>query len=280
VIQGPPGTGKSQSITNIISTSVLDGKRVLFVAEKLAALEVVKRRLEKEGLGAICLELHSNKSNKRAVIEEIGKTWKLGRPITTDLEGLIPKLEQKRTVLNKHANSLHEKHGTSGLTPFSIIGHLSALGDRGKQAGEYTFAGAENWGSEQRRSNRTLMEELAQRIEQIGLPIKHPWRGVCLEAILQIDLDPLSKRIRQAAVALADLRGTSLQLATSLSQPVPRTFAEIEEQRIIAGFVAEAPNLDKQALCDGVWDSNLDALCDCLAEGQKCSENSSHAKRC
>ncbi|WDT76015.1 MAG: AAA domain-containing protein [Candidatus Manganitrophus sp.] len=51
VIQGPPGTGKSQSITNIIATAVLDGKKVLFVAEKLAALEVVKRRLEKESLG-------------------------------------------------------------------------------------------------------------------------------------------------------------------------------------------------------------------------------------
>ncbi len=85
VIQGPPGTGKSKSISNIISTAVLDGKRVLFVAEKLAALEVVKRRLEREGLGPLCLELHSNKSNKRAVIEEIGKTWKLGRPKLTQI---------------------------------------------------------------------------------------------------------------------------------------------------------------------------------------------------
>ena len=80
VVQGPPGTGKSQSITNIIATAVMDGKRVLFVAEKLAALQVVQRRLQKEGLGALCLELHSNKSNKKSVIEEIGKTWTLGRP--------------------------------------------------------------------------------------------------------------------------------------------------------------------------------------------------------
>ena len=268
VIQGPPGTGKSQSITNIISTAVLDGKRVLFIAEKLAALEVVKRRLEREGLSAICLELHSNKSNKRTVIEEIGRTWKLGRPKATDLEDLIPKLEQMRTALNKHVHSLHEMHGASGLTPFSVIGFLSALEDRGKKAGEYTFAGAESWSREQRRSNHTLIEELAQRIEQVGLPVRHPWRGVCLEAILQIDLDPLSKRIRQAAINLANLRETFLQLATSLSQPVPKTFAEVEEQRIIAGFVAEAPKLDKEALCDSVWDSNLDALRGCIAEGR------------
>jgi KaiC/GvpD/RAD55 family RecA-like ATPase len=65
VVQGPPGTGKSQSITNIIATAVMDGKRVLFVAEKLAALQVVQRRLQNEGLGAPCLELHSNKSKKK-----------------------------------------------------------------------------------------------------------------------------------------------------------------------------------------------------------------------
>ena len=269
VIQGPPGTGKSQSITNIIATAVLDGKRVLFIAEKLAALEVVKRRLEREGLSPICLELHSNKSNKRTVIEEIGRTWKLGRPRATDLEELIPKLEQKRTALNQHAHSLHEKHGGSGLTPFTIIGFLSALGDRGQKAGEYTFVDAERWTIAQHRSNRTLIEELAQRIEQIGLPGRHPWRGVCLEAILQIDLEPLSKRIRQSALTLANVQETSTQLATSLSQPVPRTFAEIEEQRIIAGFVSEAPKLDKGALCESVWDSTLDALRDCVAEGLK-----------
>jgi len=269
VVQGPPGTGKSQSITNIIATAVLDGKRVLFVAEKLAALEVVKRRLEKEGLGAICLELHSNKSNKRAVIEEIGRTWRLGRPKATDLEDLVPKLEEKRAVLNRHVNSLHEKQSPSGLTPFSIIGHLSMLGDRGLSAGELTFTNAETWTADQRRSNRCLIEELAERIAQIGLPAKHPWRGVNLVAILQIDLEPLAKRIRQAGTALSDLRETSQSLASNLSQPAPNTFAEIEEQRIIAGFVADAPKLDKSALCDAVWDSGLDQLRELIAEGQK-----------
>ncbi|MGA2544174.1 MAG: DUF3320 domain-containing protein [Verrucomicrobiota bacterium] len=269
VIQGPPGTGKSQSITNIISTAVLDGKRVLLVAEKLAALEVVKRRLEKEGLGAICLELHSNKSRKRNVIEEIGKTWKLGRPKVTDLEDLIPKLDEKRAVLNKHVNSLHEKHNPSGLAPFRIIGHLCELGERGRQAGEYKFAGAEKWTSEQRRNNRSVIEELEQRIEQIGLPAKHPWRGVCRESFLQIDLDPLAKHIRATAAILGNLKQTSLALATELSQPVPTSFAETEEQRIIAGFVAQAPKLDKEALCDGVWDSDLNALHNLIAEGQK-----------
>ena len=65
VIQGPPGTGKSQTIANIIAEAVAQGKRTLFVSEKMAALEVVKRRLDSIGLGNACLELHSHKTNKR-----------------------------------------------------------------------------------------------------------------------------------------------------------------------------------------------------------------------
>ena len=65
VIQGPPGTGKSQTITNMIANAVGQGKKVLFVAEKMAALEVVKRRMDAINLGEACLELHSHKANKK-----------------------------------------------------------------------------------------------------------------------------------------------------------------------------------------------------------------------
>ena len=65
VLQGPPGTGKSQTITNLIAAELARGKTVLFVAKKMAALEVVKRRLNGVGLGDFCLELHSHKSNKK-----------------------------------------------------------------------------------------------------------------------------------------------------------------------------------------------------------------------
>ncbi|MER9770597.1 DUF4011 domain-containing protein [Mesorhizobium sp. M0189] len=77
VIQGPPGTGKSQTIANVIASAVADGKTVLFVAEKMAALEVVKRRLDNAGVGDVCLELHSNKANKRMMLEELRRTWQL-----------------------------------------------------------------------------------------------------------------------------------------------------------------------------------------------------------
>ena len=71
VIQGPPGTGKSQTITNIISEALARGKKILFVAQKMAALEVVKQRLDETHLGDAVLELHSHKSTKKAVLDSI-----------------------------------------------------------------------------------------------------------------------------------------------------------------------------------------------------------------
>ena len=86
VIQGPPGTGKSQTIANMIAAAVKAGKSVLFVAEKMAALEVVRRRLGNIGLGDMCLELHSNKANKRNVLQDLERTLALGQPQVQDVQ--------------------------------------------------------------------------------------------------------------------------------------------------------------------------------------------------
>lgn len=269
VIQGPPGTGKSQSITNIIATAVLDGKKVLFVAEKLDALKVVKRRLEKEGLGPLCLELHSNKANKRSVIEEIGKTWKLGRPKVEDLEDVIPQLEQRRLILNKHAQKIHEKLSPSGLTPYLILGQIALLGDRGREVDDLTFVNAENWTGENRIERRRLIEELAKRVEQIGTPSAHPWRGACLEAVLNIDLPPLERRIRNLLDKLDELENISASLSLALAQDPPDTLNEISRQQIVSEHVSKAPVLDKTALCNGIWNAGLDGIRDLLSEGEK-----------
>ena len=72
-MHGPPGTGKSQTITNMIANALYKGKRVLFVAEKMAALSVVQNRLTKIGLDPFCLELHSNKVTKSHFLAQLQK---------------------------------------------------------------------------------------------------------------------------------------------------------------------------------------------------------------
>ncbi len=109
VLQGPPGTGKSQTITNIISECLACGKKVLFVSEKLAALNVVYDKLKKAGLDEFCLELHSHKANKKDIIEELWHT------INSDKKVLNPaakkEIESKifaQRQLDQYVNELHE----------------------------------------------------------------------------------------------------------------------------------------------------------------------------
>src|SRR5215207_9377151 len=159
VIQGPPGTGKSQTIANIIASAVHDGKTVLFIAEKMVALEVVHARLAKAGLNTICLELHSRAANKRVVAEELGRTLSMGAAepnLTKDAE----RLKLVRDQLNAFCRQLHspyasgEGHGigpvldrrrarSSGLrgnvvrAPMPGQEFLNALGGMIRQAGEH-----------------------------------------------------------------------------------------------------------------------------------------------
>ena len=268
VVQGPPGTGKSQSITNLIATAVLDGKKVLFVAEKLAALTVVKRRLEATGLGALCLELHSHKAHKRAVVDEIGRTWQLGRPRGQELESIVPRLEQARSRLNAHALGLHTPLGVTGQTPFRVFGALANLEDRGRELGELELPDAPNWDAESVRERRAIIAELVQRIDQMGRPMAHPWRGAERETVLNIDLPKIREKLERLAAALPVLRGEAKHLAEQLRQPDPQTFAYVEALRRMAAHVAAAPSLDPEGLRDGVWNAGLEGLRDLVEHGR------------
>jgi hypothetical protein len=112
VIEGPPGTGKSQTITNLIAAVLARGKTVLFVAEKLAALEVVRKRLDDVGLGVFCLEVHSHKTKKGALLNDLAHRHTLRGSFKEprDLERHLTVVEQKKQVLTQYA-SLSTKPG-------------------------------------------------------------------------------------------------------------------------------------------------------------------------
>jgi hypothetical protein len=117
VLHGPPGTGKSQTITNIISNALFHGKRVLFVAEKMAALEVVQRRLAAIGLDPFCLELHSNKMEKRLFLEQLNRALEVSAQ--SDGEEYRRKADElyvQRLQLIGYVEALHRKHEQSGLS--------------------------------------------------------------------------------------------------------------------------------------------------------------------
>ena len=111
ILHGPPGTGKSQTITNIIANALYRGKRVLFVAEKMAALEVVQKRLDAIGIGAFCLELHSNKAKKSSVLNQLKETTDVVKRKSSEQYSICAeRINAIRKDLSGHIQSLHKKY--------------------------------------------------------------------------------------------------------------------------------------------------------------------------
>jgi len=173
VIQGPPGTGKSQTIVNILAQAVLDGRSVLFVAEKAAALEVVKRRMDSMGLGAAVLELHGAKPSKRAVLDELRATLALPPAPPRAREEAIQRLGELRGRLNRHAAAMRAPVGESGLTVQEVIARLAALRAEGASPPGFTLDAA-GWKAARITALRGAVEELAARLPGA----RSPWRGV------------------------------------------------------------------------------------------------------
>lgn len=129
VLHGPPGTGKSQTITNMIANALFNGKSVLFIAEKMAALSVVQSRLEKIGLGPFCLELHSNKANKAYVMNQLQSAMEFGRRKNpAEYAVKATELHQAREHLNAIMEKIH-KVRKCGKSLYQIIGDFEAHRD-------------------------------------------------------------------------------------------------------------------------------------------------------
>ncbi|GAA0594263.1 DUF3320 domain-containing protein [Caenispirillum bisanense] len=126
VLVGPPGTGKSQTIANIIAQCLAEKKTVLFVSEKIAALDVVYRRLRDVGLGEFCLELHSSKARKLDILDQLRKAWEAkGAVDTAAWRTEAARLKDLRDHLNRYVARLHHRY-RNGLTPHQALGRVIA----------------------------------------------------------------------------------------------------------------------------------------------------------
>lgn len=253
VIQGPPGTGKSQTIANVIAAAVADGKTVLFVAEKMAALDVVKRRLDHAGVGDACLELHSNKANKRLLLEELRRTWHLGSPRVHVPSALADRVLEARDKLNAHATRMHVGYGRSGLTPYQVLGQLTRLRQQGQRPVDIRLDGATDWTSDGVRTRRRLLEEVSQRIDEIGLPISHPWRGVGIDAVLPTTVERLVPRIQSLALRIRELCEKMTEIAASVELEATLTFKGVAPLLTRAQLLASAPSFPATALTATCW---------------------------
>ncbi|MGO7422882.1 DUF4011 domain-containing protein, partial [Rhizobium ruizarguesonis] len=280
VIQGPPGTGKSQTIANIIAAAVADGKTVLFVAEKMAALEVVKRRLDQAGVGDACLELHSNKANKRALLAELQHTWELGAPKGESGSAVTQRLTDARDQLNAHPVRVHRVYQPYSLSPFQVMGHLARLRRQGMTPSDIELPAAAQWTSEARDRAKSILVELAERIKDIGLPRHHPWYGVGLTGITPLDLERLTTRLTSTNAELEELRASMDSIASVLERAPPASLDAFAEVAAIADRVASCPpDISPTALGDGVWSSELERVRGVVAGGAEFSRQAAEVAK-
>lgn len=227
VIEGPPGTGKSQTITNLIAAAMAKGKRVLFVAEKLAALEVVRRRLDAAGLGEFCLELHSHKSQKRKVLDEIeerlNKHGHYKKP--GDIQVDIVRYEELKTALKEHVERINRPWKNTGRTLHEIfmaatryrekIGispdALHPQGYDGDNLDAITCQRTKDQVATFRKVHQAVAGQLDGDLQQ------HPWYGV-RNADLQIfDLGRVKAALEEWQNSLQNLSEERITLAKGLN---------------------------------------------------------------
>lgn len=174
VIEGPPGTGKSQTIANIIAELLSQNKKVLFVSQKIAALDVVKTRLDRNGLSPYCLELHSNKTNKKRVLDELLNTLGCNFAGHYDL-GSLSKLSSDIKTLKNYSQDLHTPLGTLQYSPFEALGIV--LNNSNIPEIRYIFNNYDKWTRDDLKGNKDLFKNTKEIIEKLGNPKNFAWYG-------------------------------------------------------------------------------------------------------
>ena len=265
VVQGPPGTGKSQTITNMIAEAVGNGRTVLFVSEKMAALEVVKRRLDNVGLGDACLELHSHKTAKKMVLDELARTLDLGRPRTGSLTEDVNELVRLRERLNGYCDAINLTVGQSGVTPFQAAGEL--LASSGISSPEMPIPDINQWSQAEYRRKRGLVEELQARVTAMGPPTEHPFWGTKLNELSPVNLDDLRTKLETFRAALQAMTGPIELLVQTMWLSEPTNLAESDQLTTAARLAADAPDLENFDSKHPHWTEHPDDVRSLVASG-------------
>lgn len=226
VLRGPPGTGKSQTIANLICTAVGEGKRILFVAEKRAAIEAVTKRLDSAGLGEVVLDLHRGSESRKWLASQLGESLAaIGESKQVDTNGVDGRLERSRSDLRAHAEALHQKLDPWGLSVFDAqMGVLR----KGRPAVVARLRGADL-----EQVGERELDELSESLRDLrvlgGLSLEangSPWATATVgtaerareaDELLADSQDRLAS-LRARLAGLSEISGEGLPMPTGLAQ--------------------------------------------------------------
>ncbi|MCZ6795053.1 MAG: DUF4011 domain-containing protein, partial [Planctomycetota bacterium] len=260
VLEGPPGTGKSQTITNIVAECLAAGKRVLFVSEKMAALEVVYNRLRHVGLADFCLELHSRHTSKRSVVEELGRTLALGdqRPGTPESDRALTRLQGIRERLNRHVESLAAPLAPLGVTPYEALSRVAALEETPEVA--LGLEDVASWDRDRFDAALALLEQLANARLDVardfpdsGNHEHHPWRGSRLPELDYRGSVEIRSALDDEVAALERLRQDAASLAGASASEPPGSTDDVGRLLNLTERLLETPRPSPESLRDPGW---------------------------
>ena len=246
VLIGPPGTGKSQTIANMIAQCLANGKTVLFVAEKTAALDVVHRRLCHNGLGDCCVELHSNKAERKKFLSQLEQNWKNNRRVkNNDWVSVSDRLKIRRDTLNDYVAAIHTVQ-PNGWTAYRAFGVSSLSTDEVKPKFDWPDSVRHDKVAYEKLLGTA--KDLAVSIEAVGdsrsLPVikatewSLKWEGELVSASEKIQ--STSNELESALGRFASVIGTSELKDSSVSQ--------LDNLKLLAKALLESVNEDVRLL--------------------------------
>jgi len=271
VIQGPPGTGKSQTITNIISQALADKKTVLFVSEKMAALDVVKRRLDDTHLGDAVLELHSHKSNKKAVLKSLLKTMEQGVPNSPERHGELERLTKARQRLDDYC----EQVNTPVLATYTT--YIQALGKslqvtqtaKGQSLPDFDFEWMRAWDETRYTENLAIVKTLVAHLKEMGPPCQNPFAATQLRDYSPVEQQKVSDLMGCSRQTLNVLMAVGAQIAQAMQLPRPTSLNESHVIVAAARRALAAPALGGLNLSTDDWQVHRDAIAHLLGSGEQ-----------
>ena len=274
VLQGPPGTGKSQTIANLIAQSVADGRKVLFVSEKMAALEVVKKRLAGAGLDDLCLELHSHKTNRKAVVEQLARSLddrlvvEAGSALT---EEELVRLEERRRELREYVEELHRRREPLGRSVGSVLAGLARLASAPARAlPDPGVVGALDAATFVKVHG--LVDAVAEHWSVVLAGERHPWHGLWPETHgFQLTVT-LNEELRLLGARMNEVRARAAGVAEGLGLPAPNSAADAVTLNDLARFVERSPGVWRGLFSDSEKSDGI------LAAGRSRSDRSRQAR--
>lgn len=254
VIEGPPGTGKSQTITNLITASLVAGKTVLFVSEKLAALEVVRRRLDQAGLGDFCLELHSHKTKKDKLLHDISQRLSRRRSFRdpSDLDDKHNLLQRAKKELIEYVHIINQPYGALRKSIFDILWSrdnclqhtpaLSALADRLSLDCTNQVTPAEK--EHQRFLVEVYQQHLVTLLTRYRCIAAHPWFGVENSGLAYAQEREAVDKLQQLRFRLARLQTIAIALSNLTAIPIESTFERLQRFSEALSVIPQASGVE------------------------------------